>query len=172
MTSLWALCGCECEDALTHLFHRTLLREGRPRAQYGESRPRRRLRSRRSTTSRTSQSTSIHSRFMRGLTNNNVSCIAGGENIVFTEMHSVVVARQSVQRHQLQASELPEDEVGVATLQGVQRRLSFMQATDQSLLLPRKAVPGTVSFNFLCLKMTKIDIFRSHIFALIFLFKC
>jgi hypothetical protein len=67
--------------------------------------------------------------------------VAGGEKIVHSEMYSVVGARLSVQRCQLQASQLPEDEAGGATHQDVQaedqRWLSYMQATDCSLLLPR-----------------------------------
>jgi hypothetical protein len=70
-----------------------------------------------------------------------ILCVAGGEKIVHTEMYSVVGARLSVQRCQLQASQLPKDEAGGATHQDVQaedqRWLSYMQATDCSLLLPR-----------------------------------
>lgn len=85
---------------------------------------------------------------------------AGGKKVINSEMHPVLGACLPVQRCKLQASELPEDEEGGAAYQDVQakdqRWLSYMQATDCSLLLSRKALPGIVSLlasNLLCRKL-------------------
>jgi hypothetical protein len=82
----------------------------------------------------------IDFRFVGGRINKKKS-VAGGKEVVHTEMHPVTGARLPVQRRQLQASQLPEDEAGGAAHQDVQakdqRWLSYMQATDRSLLLSR-----------------------------------
>lgn len=71
---------------------------------------------------------------------------AGGEEIIHSKMHPVIGACLPVQRRKLQAPELPKDEAGCAAHENVQekdqRRLSYMQAIDRSVLLPRKALPG------------------------------
>jgi len=61
-------------------------------------------------------------------------------------MHSVAGARLPVQRRQLSLAELPEDEASDDAHEELQekdeRRLSYVQAADRTVLLPRETLPG------------------------------
>ena len=77
----------------------------------------------------------------------------GGEEVEHPEVHTEPGPRLPVQRRQLPPAKLPQDEAGGVPHQAVQeedqRRLPHLQTAHRPLLLPRQALPGTSSFNFL-----------------------